>query len=128
MAPWTPGTSFLTWHDYFVTVAQASATLEDFSSSASPSGSIICSGRGYLYRAWAALFLAVRALLIGLFGVIPDSRSRRSEAIVAAGLAILGCDPILGTIFPEDEASTCWVRRAHAWCAKLLLHRHTFCP
>jgi hypothetical protein len=106
MTPMTPEL-ILTWHDYFVTVAQASATLAGLLFvGVTISLNHLLQGRGYLYRAWAALFLQFEALLIGLFGVVPGQPVQvLGGEFVAAALAILAAIRIFGHYFPEDEAS-----------------------
>ncbi|HUJ04422.1 MAG TPA: hypothetical protein VLW75_12340, partial [Rhizomicrobium sp.] len=60
------------WHDYFVTVAQVSATLAGLLFvGVTISLNHMLEGRGYLYRAWAALFLQFEMLVVALFALIP---------------------------------------------------------
>src|SRR5438477_10061666 len=97
----------LAWHDYFVTVAQVSATLAGLLFvGVTISLNHMLQGRGYLYRAWAALFLQFEALLIGLFGLIPAQPVQALGAeFMATGIAVLAAIRIFGHYFPEDENS-----------------------
>src|ERR1700693_2975571 len=100
MAPMTPEL-ILTWHDYFVTVAQVSATLAGLLFvGVTISLNHVLQASGYLYRAWAALFLQFEMLLIGLFGLIPGQPiPALGGEFVAAGTAVLVAIRIFGHYF-----------------------------
>jgi hypothetical protein len=97
----------LAWHDYFATIAAVSATLAGLLFvGLTISLNHMLEGRGYLYRAWAALFLQLEALLIGVFALVPGQPDAvlGAEFIVTA-LAVLAAIRIFGHNFPEDERS-----------------------
>ncbi|MGN6514720.1 MAG: hypothetical protein ACTHLR_02640 [Rhizomicrobium sp.] len=96
------------WHDYFVTVAQVSATLAGLLFvGVTISLNHMLQGRGYLYRAWAALFLQFEALLIGLFALVPaQSNAWLGAEFIATGLAVLAAIRVFGHYFPEDGQSS----------------------
>jgi len=99
--------AILAWHDYFTTVAAVSATLAGLLFvGLTISLNHMLEGHGYLYRAWAALFLQFEALLIGIFALVPGQPDTLlgAEFIVTA-LAVLAAIRIFGHYFPEDERS-----------------------
>jgi len=99
--------AILNWHDYFVTVAQVSATLAGllFVGLTISLGHVL-QGYGYLMRAFTALFLQFEMLLIGLFVIIPGQPVfvLGCELIVTGG-AILGGISLFARSFPESETS-----------------------
>src|SRR6185437_12151225 len=97
----------LAWHDYFATVAAVSATLAGLLFvGLTISLNHMLAGHGYLYRAWAALFLQLEALLIGVFGLVPrQPDSLLGAELIATSLAVLAAIRIFGHYFPEDENS-----------------------
>jgi hypothetical protein len=112
--------AILSWHDFFITIAQVGATLAGllFVGLTISLGHMLDAG-GYLSRAFAALFLQFETLLIGLFGLIPDQPPYVLGAeFIAAGLAILAAITVFGRNFPEDESSSVlgskWLRRIRA--------------
>ncbi|HEY2444201.1 MAG TPA: hypothetical protein VGI20_00495 [Rhizomicrobium sp.] len=120
----------LSWHDYFVTVAQVSATLAGllFVGVTISLGHLL-QGRGYLYRAWAALFLQFQALLVGIFGVIPGQPVEAlGTEFIAAGLAVLAAIRIFGHYFPEDQASHVLGSTGARAIREVLLHIATLLP
>ena len=95
------------WHDYFVTVAQVSATLAGLLFvGLTISLSHVLAGTGYMNRAFVALFLQFEMLLIGLFGIVPAQPGwvLGSEFIVA-GAAILCGISVFAYHFPENAQS-----------------------
>lgn len=114
----------LAWHDYFITVAQVSATLAGLLFvGVTISLNHLLQGRGYLYRAWAALSLQFEALLIGIFGVIPGQPAEAlGGEFVAVGLVILVAIRIFGHYFPEDEASRVLGSKGARVAREVLMH------
>ena len=116
------------WHDYFITVAQVSATLAGllFVGLTISLGHVLA-GNGYMSRAFVALFLQFEMLLIGIFGVVPGQPvwAVGGEFIVT-GLAILTGTSIFVSNFPEDPNSVLGsrgprtVRMILAWIGTLL--------
>ena len=115
------------WHDYFVTVAQVSATLAGllFVGLAISLGHVL-SGTAYMNRAFVALFLQFEMLLIGIFGVVPGQPVWVLGCeFVATGLAILGGTSVFVYNFPEDANAVLGsrgprlVRTLLAWIATL---------
>jgi hypothetical protein len=116
------------WTNYFITVAQVSATLAGLLFvGLTISLSHVLGSAGYMNRAFVALFLQFEMLLIGIFGVVPGQPVWvvGSEFIVT-GLAILIGTSIFAYNFPEDPNSVLGstgprtVRRVLAWLATLL--------
>jgi len=122
--------AILAWHDYFVTVAQVSATLAGLLFvGVTISLNHVLQGSGYLYRAWAALFLQFEMLLIGLFGLIPGQPiPALGGEFVAAGTAVLAAIRIFGHYFPEDEKSHILGSAGARIVREALLHLGTLLP
>ena len=95
------------WHDYFVTVAQVSATLAGLLFvGLTISLSHVLAGTGYMNRAFVALFLQFEMLLIGIFGVVPGQPGWVVGAeFIVTGIAILTGTSIFAHNFPEDPNS-----------------------
>jgi len=115
------------WHDYFITVAQVSATLAGllFVGLTISLGHVLA-GNGYMSRAFVALFLQFEMLLIGIFGVVPGQPGWVvGGEFIATGLAILTGTSIFVYNFPEHENSVLGsrgprlVRTVLAWIATL---------
>ncbi|MBV9419158.1 MAG: hypothetical protein JO348_05240 [Alphaproteobacteria bacterium] len=115
------------WHDYFVTVAQVSATLAGLLFvGLTISLNHVLSGTAYMNRAFVALFLQFEMLLIGLFGVVPGQPVWViGGEFIVTGLAILIGTSIFVYNFPEDPNAVLgsrgprMVRTALAWIATL---------
>ncbi|HXC56559.1 MAG TPA: hypothetical protein VNU97_14770 [Rhizomicrobium sp.] len=113
------------WHDYFITVAQVSATLAGLLFvGLTISLSHVLAGNGYMSRAFVALFLQFEMLLIGIFGVVPGQPVWAVGAeFIVTGLAILAGTSIFVANFPEDPNSVLGSRGPHlvrtilAWMA-----------
>lgn len=120
----------IAWHDYFVTVAQVSATLAGLLFvGLTISLNHMLEGRGYLYRAWAALFLQFEALLIGLLALVPGQADRLlGVEFVIAGLAVLGAIRVFGHYFPEDDRSRVLGSRGARAIREVLIHVATLFP
>jgi hypothetical protein len=118
------------WHDYFVTVAQVSATLAGLLFvGVTISLNHMLQGRGYLYRAWAALFLQFEALLIGLFSLIPSQSLRWLGAeYIATGCAILAAIRVFGHFFPDDGRSAVLGSKGARIVRETLTHVATLLP
>ncbi len=122
------GAALNIWHDYFVTVAQVSATLAGLLFvGLTISLSHVLSGTGYMNRAFVALFLQFEMLLIGLFGVVPGQPVWVvGGEFIVTGLAILAGTSVFVYNFPEDPNSVLGsrgprlVRTALAWIATLM--------
>jgi hypothetical protein len=112
------------WHDYFITVAQVSATLAGllFVGITISIGHMLAV-RGYLYRAWAALFLQFEALVGGLFALVPGQSSTVLGAeYIVAGLGVLAAVRIFGHFFPEDERSHVLGSKGSRLVREILIH------
>ena len=118
------------WHDYFVTVAQVSATLAGLLFvGVTISLDHLLEGRGYLYRAWAAQFLQLECLLIGLFALVPaQPRAWLGAEFVAAGLAVLAAIRVFGFYFPEDAQSSVLGSKGARIVRETLMHVATLLP
>ena len=96
------------WQVWFGIVAQIGATLAGLLFvGLTISLQHVIAARGYLSRAFSALFLQLEILLIGLFGLLPG----QSPTILGAEFIIIGLLLFLGIEafslnFPEDENST----------------------
>jgi hypothetical protein len=109
--------AILEWHDFFVTTAEAGATLAGllFVALTISLRHMLHAG-GYLSRAFTALFLQFETLLIGLFGLVPEQPAWvLGLEIIASGAAILIGIQTFANNFPEDSSSTVlgsiWPRR-----------------
>jgi hypothetical protein len=121
--------AILSWHDYFITIAQVSATLAGllFVGLTISLGHML-QGNGYLARAFTALFLQFEALLIGIFGVVPGQPPVvLGLEFIVTGIAILTGISIFAHNFREDELSHVLgskgpraVRKALSYCGTLL--------
>lgn len=118
------------WHDYFVTVAQVSATLAGLLFvGVTISLNHMLQGRGYLYRAWAAMFLQFEALLTGLFALIPSqSLNWLGAELIATGVGILGAIRLFGHYFPDDGSSVVLGSKGARLVRGTLLHIATLLP
>ncbi len=113
------------WHDYFVTVAQVSATLAGLLFvGLTISLSHVLAGTGYMNRAFISLFLQFEMLLIGIFGVVPGQPAWVVGAeFIVTGLAVLTGTSVFARNFPEHANSVLgsrgprMVRRLLAWTA-----------
>jgi hypothetical protein len=93
------------WHDYFITVAQVSATLAGllFVGLTISLGHVL-SGSGYMSRAFVALFLQFEMLLIGIFGIVPAQPVWVvGGEFVVTGLAVFAGTSIFVANFPEHD-------------------------
>jgi len=120
----------LVWHDYFVTVAQVSATLAGLLFvGVTISLNHMLGGKGYLYRAWAALFLQFEALVIGLIALIPAQPiSFLGLELIASALGILAAIRVFGHYFPEDENSHVLGSKGARIVRETLIHIATLLP
>ncbi|HTQ13832.1 MAG TPA: hypothetical protein VMH86_08145 [Rhizomicrobium sp.] len=95
------------WHDYFVTVAQAGATLAGllFVGLTISLGHVI-NARGYLARGFTALALQFEILVLGLFALVPgQSPAALGVEFICTGLFVLAGTQAFARSFPEDERS-----------------------
>ncbi len=115
------------WHDYFITVAQVSATLAGllFVGLTISLGHVLA-GNGYMSRAFVSLFLQFEMLLIGIFGVVPGQPAWAvGGEFIVTGLAVLTGTSIFVYNFPEHENAVLGsrgprlVRAVLAWIATL---------
>ncbi len=120
----------LSWREYFVTVAQVSATLAGLLFvGVTISLNHMLQGRGYLYRAWAALFLQFEALLIGLFALIPAQPAAwLGIEFIATGLGILAAIRVFGHYFADDGTSPVLGSRGARIVREVLTHVATLLP
>ncbi|MEI9997079.1 MAG: hypothetical protein WDM91_20960 [Rhizomicrobium sp.] len=116
------------WHDYFITVAQVSATLAGllFVGLTISLGHVLA-GNGYMSRAFVSLFLQFEMLLIGIFGVVPGQPAWVvGGEFIVTGLAVLTGTSVFVANFPEDPGSVLGsrgprgVRTVLAWTATLM--------
>ena len=122
--------AILAWHDYFVTVAQVSATLAGllFVGLTISLGHMLA-GSGYLYRAWAALALQFEALVIGLVGLIPNQTAAvLGYEFMGTALAVLAAIRIFGHYFPEDERSPVLGSPGARMVREFVIHLATLLP
>jgi len=116
------------WNNYFVTIAQVSATLAGLLFvGLTISLGYVLSSAGYLNRAFVALFLQFEMLIIAIFGIVPGQPAWAvGGEFILTGLAILAGTSVFGYNFPEDPSAVLGstgprtVRRALAWLAMLL--------
>ncbi|MBV9330043.1 MAG: hypothetical protein JOZ55_00660 [Alphaproteobacteria bacterium] len=112
--------AILAWHDFFITMAQVGATLAGLLFvGLTISLPHLLHARGYLARAFSALFLQFETLLIGLFGLVPGQpASLLGTEIFIAAIAILIGITVFAHNFREDESShvlgSRWSRRIRA--------------
>jgi hypothetical protein len=100
-------TDILAWHDYFAVVAQIGATLAGLLFvGLTISLEHLLQARGYLARAFAALFLQLEILLIGLFGLIPaQPQWAFGIELIVVGSALFAGIATFTRSFPEDDQS-----------------------
>ncbi|HXM00414.1 MAG TPA: hypothetical protein VN932_10830 [Rhizomicrobium sp.] len=95
------------WAGFFAIVAQIGATLAGllFVGLTISLGHVLAA-RGYLARAFAALFLQLNILLLGLFGLVPGQPPAILGAeFIVTGLALLAGISAFSRNFPEDGNS-----------------------
>jgi len=97
----------LGWHDFFMTIAQVGATLAGLLFvGLTISLQHVLGVRGYLSRAFAALFLQFEMLVIGLSGLVPGQPAwMLGVELVVAGLAFFIGIALFAWNFPEDGQS-----------------------
>jgi hypothetical protein len=97
----------LGWHDFFMTIAQVGATLAGLLFvGLTISLQHVLGVRGYLSRAFAALFLQFEMLVIGLSGLVPGQPAwMLGIELVVAGLAFFIGIALFAWNFPEDGQS-----------------------
>ena len=97
----------LGWHDFFMTIAQVGATLAGLLFvGLTISLQHVLGVRGYLSRAFAALFLQFEMLVIGLSGLVPGQPAwMLGIELVVAGLAFFVGIALFAWNFPEDGQS-----------------------
>ena len=96
------------WAGFFGIIAQVGATLAGLLFvGLTISLQHVLAARGYLARAFSALFLQFEVLVIGVFGLVPNQPAvvLGVEFIVTGGALFLGIF-IFTRNFPEDEHST----------------------
>jgi hypothetical protein len=99
--------SLALWHDYFITVAEVSATLAGLLFvGLTISLDHVLAGTGYMSRAFAALFAQFEMLLIGIFGIVPGQPAWVLGAeFIVTGLGVLIGTSVFAYNFPEDPNS-----------------------
>jgi hypothetical protein len=97
----------LAWHDFFSAVAGAGATLAGLLFvGLTISLEHMLQARGYLSRAFTALFLQFEVLLLGLSALAPGQPAwALGIEWIAAGLGVLAGISLFARNFPEDENS-----------------------
>src|SRR5665213_618346 len=122
--------AILQWQGFFAIVAQIGATLAGLLFvGLTISLSHVLTSRGYLSRAFAALFLQFDILVIGIFGLIPNQPPvvLGSEFIVT-GLALLTGISVFTYNFPEDESSAVLGSKAMRVIRAILTYSSTLFP
>jgi hypothetical protein len=118
------------WQSVFGVVAQIGATLAGLLFvGLTISLQHVLAARGYLSRAFSALFLQLELLLIGLFGILPGQPPYvlGSEFIVIGALLFLGIEAFARN-FPEDENSAVLGSNPLRFFRKLLTRSGTLFP
>lgn len=110
------GTVLASWHDYFITVAQVSATLAGLLFvGLTISLDHVLAGNGYMSRAFVALFLQFEMLVIGLFGIVPGQPGWAVGAeFIATGLGVFIGTSVFAANFPDDAQSVLGARGPRA--------------
>lgn len=118
------------WHDYFVSVAQVSATLAGLLFvGVTISINHMLGGTGYLYRAWAALFLQFEMLVVALFALIPGEPAwLLGSEFILAGFSVLAAIRIFGHYFPEGDHSKVLGSKGARIVRETLIHLATLLP
>jgi hypothetical protein len=120
----------LAWHDFFAAVAGAGATLAGLLFvGLTISLEHIVQARGYLSRAFTALFLQFEILLLGLFALVPGQPGwvLGLEWIIA-GVGVLAGITAFRRNFPEDENSMVLGSRGPRIVRFVLTHTGTLAP
>ena len=99
--------ALLSWHDFFITIAQVGATLAGLLFvGLTISLPHVLGVYGYLSRAFAALFLQFEMLVIGLFGLLPgQSAFALGLEYIVTGVAFAVGIGVFAWNFPEDGQS-----------------------
>ena len=95
------------WAGFFGIVAQVGATLAGLIFvGLTISLQHVLASRGYLSRAFAALFLQFELLVIGVFGLVPNQPpAALGGEFIVTGAALLVGISLFSRSFPEDENS-----------------------
>jgi hypothetical protein len=106
------GTVLASWHDYFITVAQVSATLAGLLFvGLTISLDHVLAGNGYMSRAFSALFLQFEMLVIGLFGIVPGQPAWVvGLEFIATGIGVFAGTSVFAANFPDDALSVLGAR------------------
>jgi hypothetical protein len=120
----------LAWNGFFEVVAQIGATLAGLLFvGLTISLEHLIQTRGYLSRAFAALFLQLEILLLGLFGLVPGQPAWvLGGEFVVTGLALFTGIAIFTKNFPEDENSTVLGSRSLRTMRAVLTNAGTLLP
>ena len=95
------------WHEYFIGVVTVGAALTGLLFiGLTLSLPYVLQGKGYLFRAFASVFLQFEAVVVGLFGLVPGQPGwvLGLEWIVTGGAFLLGFIAFSRN-FPEDPNS-----------------------
>lgn len=95
------------WHDFFITVAQVSATLAGLLFvGITISLDHVLAKDGYMNRGFIALFLQFEMLLVGIFGIVPGQPGWAvGGEFVLTGVGILIGTSIFAYNFREDASA-----------------------
>src|ERR1700761_8535715 len=95
------------WSTFFSVVAQIGATLAGLLFvGLTISLQHVLASRGYLSRAFSALYMQLEVLLVGILGLVPgQSPMALGIELLVTSLLILGGISIFAYNFPEDETS-----------------------
>lgn len=98
---------FAAWQEFFGIVAQIGATLAGLLFvGLTISLQHVLAARGYLARAFSALFLQLEILVLGVFGILPGQAAWvLGIEFIVTGLVLLSGIQIFARNFPEDEKS-----------------------
>ena len=118
------------WQVYFGIVAQIGATLAGLLFvGLTISLQHVLAARGYLARAFSALFLQFEILVIGLFGLLPGQTAFvLGIEFVVTGLLLFAGISAFARNFPEDENSTVLGSRGLVFFRTLLTMGGTLFP
>ncbi len=112
------------WHDYFITIAQVSATLAGLLFvGLTISLPHMLASAGYMSRAFAALFLQFEMLVVGLFGIVPGQPVWLVGAeFIVTGLGVFAGVTVFAVNFPDDAHSVLGARfpRTIRWILGLI--------
>jgi len=123
-------TDIASWQSFFGIVAQVGATLAGLLFvGLTINLQHVLAARGYLSRAFCALFLQFEILVIGIFGLTPNQPPWTLGAeFIVTGLALFAGISVFTRNFPEDENSAVLGSRGLRTIRSLLTGMATLFP